>query len=258
MLTATVPTGLRPEVCRDFLKVRHARDRTRRADFLDRIRDPRRTKRERHAPTRVEGWGFSRNSPTQLPPSVVVVGRSTRAPHVLTLTFFHRLEPQGACFRDSCRYAHSGHETTGTVVQVRRCTRALGRPNAYVSPDCLRSATPSRAKRVCAGFFAFAREGNAGKNGSRDRSDAFERFASTNRSALDASREVFRFLSVSRITHLRPLLFPLFRSAVRLVKNSPLETRSRSNLRANPCVAISKTVDVSARAVVSTTARRMT
>jgi len=27
MLTATAPTGLRPEVCRDFLKVRRDRDR---------------------------------------------------------------------------------------------------------------------------------------------------------------------------------------------------------------------------------------
>jgi len=117
MLTATVPAGIRPEVCRDFLKVgREKHEWWTLRDWVDE------TKGFINVQVRCAAWqvGFSRFSPLQT--SRHHDRWPSRAPRWTKLTT-NRLpsisQPQGSCFRDNCRYAHSGHETIGVAAQVR-------------------------------------------------------------------------------------------------------------------------------------------
>ena len=92
-----------------------------------------RTARPRAARAAVKGWGFPNFSRSAVAHAVA------RAPPSLTYATSTPPRPQGACFRDSCRYAHSGNESTGAAAQVRAPPRPQT-PHAPVSARaCLRS-----------------------------------------------------------------------------------------------------------------------
>lgn len=122
MLAATAQPGLRLEVCRDFMKVR--------ATPLEPSRDPARgpgarpARRARRRRAGVPRGGFARSNRER--PSENSTSRRP-APPSATPPARHRLTPapprdatrQGACYRDSCRYAHSTQDGMQPAAQVR-------------------------------------------------------------------------------------------------------------------------------------------
>jgi len=122
MLAATAQPGLRLEVCRDFMKVR--------ATPPEPSRDPARgpgarpARRARRRRAGVPRGGFARSNRER--PSENSTSRRP-APPSATPPARHRLTPapprdatrQGACYRDSCRYAHSTQDGMQPAAQVR-------------------------------------------------------------------------------------------------------------------------------------------
>lgn len=112
MITAAANAGVRPEVCRDFLKVRDAR--------LDRpvppAADPEISRPSIPSWTPREREGFCCRRPH---PCVWVGGSRSRQPTDANQTMLRTTASQGACFRDNCRYAHNGQDGSQPAAQVR-------------------------------------------------------------------------------------------------------------------------------------------
>ena len=135
MITAAANAGVRPEVCRDFLKVRDAR--------LDRpvppAADPEISRPSIPSWTPREREGFCCRRPH---PCVWVGGSRSRQPTDANQTLLRTTASQGACFRDNCRYAHSSQDGSQPAAQVRPSPPPPRRPRRRPAVD--RAAKKSR------------------------------------------------------------------------------------------------------------------